>query len=203
MAELRPRVGYVRRTVVLAILCFSAYLVNYSLSAWMPSIYTTLYHVPLPLALRYAVLSMAAGFVGATLIALAVDRFGRKPLLATALGGAGVVLTALVLVNPASGMGLAAFVAACSLFVSSANLCLYLYVSELYPTRARGRGAAVAGLFIRLGVLVGPLMVGLLAHSVAGFRLGLAVLAGVAIISAGAVALGEESRGRRLERLSP
>ncbi|MBF6332273.1 MFS transporter [Nocardia transvalensis] len=195
---------YARRTAVLMLTCFTAYLVNYGLTSWLPSIYTGLYHVGLATALRYSLLTMVTGFFGAALLAATVDRLGRKPCLTAGLLGAGVTLLVLAVVRPAQPGVLAAFVSVAALFVFATNLGLQLYVAELYPTRIRTWGSGINGVAIRLGVIVGPVLVGLVATGSSGFALAIGLLASAALVGGVVLGLfGEETANRPLERLSP
>ncbi|AHH96711.1 MFS transporter [Kutzneria albida] len=203
-AEPVARGRYARRTVVLAVVCLSAFLVNYALSSWMPAIYTGLFKVPLADALRYSLYSMVASFLGAGVLAIVVDRAGRRISLAVGLAGAGAALAVLALTGPRDGGLVAVFVTVSSLFISATNIGLYLYVPELCPTRARALGSSVAGVFIRLGVIVGPILVGVLSTGFTGFSVALGVLAAVGMLAAIVlIVFGEETTARRLEELSP
>lgn len=195
---------YVRRTVVLVVLCFAAYLITYGLTSWLPTIYTELYHVPIAVALRFSLYSMVAGLAGSTALALAVDRFGRKPCLTIGMAGAAVMLGLLALLRPTSAGTVALLVSAATLFVFSVNLGINLYVPELYPSRARVLGSAISGVAVRLGVIIGPILVGMLYTRSSGFSLVIGLLAVVALIGGGTLAAyGEETANRTLERLSP
>ena len=203
LVALRGR-RYARRTAVLVVLCFAAYLVTYALTSWLPTIYTELYHVPIAAALRYSLFSMASGLVGSTALALAVDRFGRKPCLTIGMVGAAVMLAVLALLHPADAATVALLVSAATLFVFSVNLGINLYVPELYPNRARTVGSSISGVAVRLGVIVGPILVGLLYTRSTGFPLVIGLLAVVALIGGVTLArYGEETANRTLERLSP
>lgn len=38
---------YLRRTIVISILWFTGYFINYALTSWLPTIYTFVYGIPL------------------------------------------------------------------------------------------------------------------------------------------------------------
>src|SRR5262249_61440706 len=44
---------YLRRTLVVWVIWFSAYFVNYGLSIWLPTLYRTVSKLPLDVSLRY------------------------------------------------------------------------------------------------------------------------------------------------------
>ena len=72
---------YLGRTVVVWLLWFAGYFVNYGLTAWLPTIYTRVFHLSLSTALLYSVLTDVLGLLGCLAAALAVDRVGRRPVL--------------------------------------------------------------------------------------------------------------------------
>ena len=55
---------YLRRTLVVWLIWFTAYLVNYGLSIWMPTVYRTVFKLPLDVALRYGLITTAIGLCG-------------------------------------------------------------------------------------------------------------------------------------------
>ena len=44
---------YLRRTLVVWVIWFTAYFVNYGLSIWLPTVYRTVFQLPLDVSLRY------------------------------------------------------------------------------------------------------------------------------------------------------
>src|SRR5262249_43813924 len=86
---------YLRRTVVVALLWFFAYFVNYGITAWLPTLYTKIFKLDLQTALTYNVFSNVAGLLGCLVAALVIDRLGRRPVLGIGLGGGAVALLAL------------------------------------------------------------------------------------------------------------
>ena len=55
--------------------------IQYGLSTWLPTIYRTIYHAPLQLALNLAVAASVLGVLGSLTCALLVDKVGRKPII--------------------------------------------------------------------------------------------------------------------------
>src|SRR5215813_4238053 len=92
---------YLRRTLVVWVIWFAAYLVNYGLAVWLPTLYRTLYGLPLDAALRYGLITQAVGLVGTLVCAFAIDHVGRRPWFALAFAGAAVALIALGVSWPA------------------------------------------------------------------------------------------------------
>ncbi len=193
---------YLRRTAIVAVLWFCGYFVNYGLTAWLPTIYTSLYHVPLATALNYTLYTSLAGFGGCVVVMLLVDRIGRRASLLAGLGIGGVMLIILALLGAGSGAAVALWCSLSAIFIFATNICLYLYTAELYPTRMRGLGVSFGGAWNRLGVILGPVVVGALVAAGASPAVIFAVLGAVGIAAAFVAILGEETTGRALEEIS-
>src|SRR5258708_14553857 len=69
---------YLRRTLVVWALWFCAYFVTYGVTACLPTLYLTLFHLDVPTALKYALITQAAGLIGSTTAALCIDRTGPR-----------------------------------------------------------------------------------------------------------------------------
>nr|WP_042185123.1 MFS transporter [Kibdelosporangium sp. MJ126-NF4]CEL16537.1 Transporter, MFS superfamily [Kibdelosporangium sp. MJ126-NF4]CTQ90490.1 Transporter, MFS superfamily [Kibdelosporangium sp. MJ126-NF4] len=195
---------YFRRTVVVSVLWFVSFLVNYGLSSWLPTIYTSVFHLDVHTSLVYSMVTTVAGLVGSIVIATTVDRFGRRTGLIVGLLGGAVILGMAALAAPTTGLGVMVFVSSAAVFVFAVNLALNLYGPELYPTRSRAAGASIGGVFARLGVIVGPIITGLAVGANGGVAPVFAVLAVACAIGCATVALfGVETARRPLEALSP
>lgn len=194
--------AYLKRTVVVSLLWFGGYFVNYGITAWLPTIYTSIYHVPLATALNYTLLTSVVGFGGCVLVALLVDRIGRRASLVAGLGLGALMLVVLGLLGAHSGAAVAVWCTLSAGFIFASNLCLYLYTAELYPTRIRALGSSLGGAFNRLGVIVGPVVVGALVGGGARPATVFFVLAAVGLVSAVIALAGEETTGRSLEEIS-
>jgi len=80
----------------------------------------------------------------------------------------------------------------------------YAYTPELYPTRLRGTGSGWANSFGRIGGMVGPYVAGLTMQLYGDPLAPFTVFAALHLVSAVAVLLlGVETKGRRLEEISP
>jgi hypothetical protein len=58
------------------------------LTRWLPTIYRTVYHLPLPQTLQYSFVGYFVGLFGALAGILLIDRFGRRPCYIIAFVGA-------------------------------------------------------------------------------------------------------------------
>ncbi|MFD8042075.1 MFS transporter [Streptomyces chartreusis] len=194
---------YRKRTLVVCALWFCGYFVNYGISSWLPTIYGSRFHLDLSDALLYSTVTSCAGFLGCLVVALTVDRIGRRHTVTWCLGGAALCLLLLGLFAGGSASSVLIWTSLSAVFFFGANICLYLYTPELFPTRIRALGTSLGGAVNRLGVILGPIVVGAV---YAGGALGtvfvtLAVVALVGSLTAGVAA--EETSGRQLEDVAP
>ena len=112
-------------------------------------------------------------------------------------------LFALSLFGAASATSVLACASAGYFFVASLSLLVYLYTSEIYPTRIRAFGCGVASAWLRLASTIGPGIVGFMIVS-HGLRSLFAVFGAFALFGGLATVLaGIETRSRLLEELSP
>ncbi|MQY28695.1 MFS transporter [Nocardia aurantia] len=159
LAELFQGV-YLRRTLVIGFTWLTTFFANYGLTSWLPTLYTKTFKVSLNTALHYSIVTTAVGVVGCVLVALLIDGIGRRVCISVAL----LVASALLFLTAATGTGSAFRVmlwcSASSLFVFSVTLALYLYTTEVYPTRMRALGVSFGGACGRLGMVIGPVTVG-------------------------------------------
>jgi putative MFS transporter len=193
---------YLRRTVVVSLLWFAGYFVNYGLTSWLPTIYTKVFHVTLATGLLYTVLTDALGLVGCLAAALLVDRLGRRPVLVAGLTGSAIALLVLAAAGTHSTGSIAVWSSIAGLFVFGTNISLYLYTPELYPTRSRAMGTSVGGVFARLGVIFGPTVVGAVLGSGTSTAPVFVVLGLVSVAGAVVALAATETKGRTLEQLN-
>lgn len=193
---------YLRRTAVLSGLWFVAYYVNHGISTWLPSLYTRQFGLDLTTALVYTLLSNVTGLLGTLVVALLIDRIGRRPALVAALCGTVLSLGVLALAGATSGDQVAVFASCTTFFLYAINAGLYLYSPELYPTCNRAKGAAFGGLWNRLGVILGPITVGAVISAGGSLSLVFAQLAVVAAVGAVIAWFAVETKGRTLEELN-
>ncbi|MEU3298485.1 MFS transporter [Streptomyces sp. NPDC006678] len=193
---------YLRRTAVLSALWFVAYYVNHGISTWLPSLYTKHFGLDLTTALVYTLLSNVTGLVGTLIVALLIDRVGRRPALVAALAGTMVSLTVLALAGATSGVQVAVFASCTTFFLYAINAGLYLYSPELYPTHNRAKGAAFGGVWNRIGVILGPVALGAIIGSGGSLAVVFAQFAAVAAVGAVVALCAVETKGRTLEELN-
>lgn len=192
---------YLRRSVVVSALWFFGFLANYGITAWLPTIYVSVYGLELSTALNYSLLAMGSGFVGCLVVALLIDKLGRRVCLFGAFTISAVALGILASLGARTGTEVAVWTTVAAVFLFAANISLYLYTPELYPTRVRALGASLGGAWARLGIITGPVIVGLFVAA-GGTVAVFAVLGGFAALGALFALFGEETSGRTLEELS-
>ncbi|WP_328889542.1 MFS transporter [Streptomyces sp. NBC_00316] len=195
---------YRRRTLVVGAIWFTGYFVNYGVTSWLPSIYKDAYGLTLSDALLCSTVTSVAGLLGCLLVALTVDVLGRRRILAVFLGGAAALLLTLAALGADTPVQVLIWTSLSAVGFFGANICLYLYTPELYPTRMRALGCSVGGAVNRLGVILGPILVGVVygaGNDIAGVFVMLGAVALMGAVVAGAFA--EETANRPLEEISP
>ncbi|MFJ8884826.1 MFS transporter [Streptomyces sp. NPDC102402] len=193
---------YLRRTAVLSGLWFVAYYVNHGISTWLPSLYTKEFGLDLTTALVFTLLSNVTGLLGTFIMAMLIDRIGRRPALIGAFVGTTLSLAVLAVAGATSGGQVAVFASCTTFFLYAINAGLYLYSPELYPTSNRARGAAFGGLWNRLGVILGPVAVGAVIGAGGGLALVFAQLAVIGTVGVVIAWFAIETKGRTLEELN-
>ncbi|MFE6426522.1 MULTISPECIES: MFS transporter [Streptomyces] len=194
---------YGKRTLVIGLLWFTGYFANYGITSWLPTIYEDHFDLGLSTALLYSTVTSCAGLAGCLIVALTVDRVGRRNTVIWCMAAAALCLLLLGLTGGDSATGVLAWTSLAAVFLFGSNICLYLYTPELFPTRIRALGSSVGGAMNRLGVILGPIVVGAI---YAGGAIGtvFVTLAAVTLVGSLSAAAGaEETSGRTLEDVAP
>jgi MFS transporter, putative metabolite:H+ symporter len=193
---------YLRRTLVVWVIWFSAYFVNYGLSIWLPTVYRTVFKLPLDVSLRYGLITQAVGLLGTLICALTIDYVGRRPWFAVSFAAAAVALAVLgSFPNPTAEQVLT-WMTIAYFFISTINIGVYVYTPELYPTRVRALGVGTATAWLRFASMIGPTVVGMMIAG--GLPAVFVTFAAVAALAAVVTALlAVETKGRVLEEASP
>lgn len=194
---------YRKRTLMVWTMWFTTYLAFYGIWTWLPSLYSSVYKLPIQLSLRNSLCMQAAGLFGAFACAVLIDRVGRRLWISGALIIGAVPLFILFHYGAPS----AQFLLVCSVcaapFIASVASALYLYTPELYPTRVRALGSSVASAWLRLAAMIGPLVISaVLARSSIMWAF---LVFGISLAVGGIVTavLADETRGQVLEEVSP
>jgi MFS transporter, putative metabolite:H+ symporter len=209
IAEVKPRIAdlfkgiYLRRTISVWLLWIGAYFVSYGLNAWAPSLYRTVYHLPVQQSLEFGLITSAVGLCAAGLTIWMIEAVGRRPMLIMSLTGCCVFLLSFAFLPQLSAVGTLIVTTAGFFFLAFSLLSLATYTAEIYPTHLRALGGGVASAWQRGASMVGTTVVGfVLPHwgiNAVFVMFGLFALMGAVV----AVFFAIETRAQVLEQLSP
>ncbi|MFI1912352.1 MFS transporter [Nocardia sp. NPDC020380] len=149
---------YLRVTLGVWVGSFMGLLLVYGLNTWLPKLMRDAgYNMSTSLTLLL-VLNIGA-IIGLLIAGALADRQGIKQ---TALVwfGAGAVLLALLSVQVSSSLLLDALVLVTGVFVFSAQVLVYAYVTQAYPAEVRATALGLAASVGRLGAILGPTITG-------------------------------------------
>lgn len=208
-AEKRPRWTeifrgiYAARTIVAWILFFAIYFVSNALLAWLPTLYRTVYHLEVKTALQYSAYTTVAGMIGVILVALFVDRTGRRAWFTTCFTVIAAVFFYLWISGAPTAMTVLICVTIADVAMASISSLIFLYTAEIYPTRLRSRGVAIAGAWQKVGIVAGQISIGFIVEDfgIGGVFLQCAI--SMALGAVIAVLFCVEARNRALEEVSP
>lgn len=194
---------YGPRTLLLWGMWFGAYMINNGLLTWLPTLYRTVFELPIDQAIGYGFAMTGVALVASFICALTIDRVGRRRWYTGALLFAAVPLTALYLLGASTPLMVFALATPAFAALQTVTYSLYLYSGELYPTRLRSLGAGLGSAWLRAGSIAGPWVIGLVmaGGSIAPVFLAfaaVAVLTGFAVLR-----WAPETSGKSLEELSP
>ncbi|HZQ36111.1 MAG TPA: MFS transporter, partial [Dehalococcoidia bacterium] len=193
---------YLRRTLVVWVIWFAAYFVNYGLTIWLPTIYRNVFKLPLDVSLRYALITQVAGLIGTFICAMTIDQVGRRLWFAIAFAGATVSLGVVAVTASPDATAVLTWMTIAYFFTSTINIGVYVYTPELYPTRARALGVGTATAWLRFASMIGPTAVGfMIAGGLPNVFLMFAAAAAIAAVITALFAV--ETKGRVLEEVSP
>jgi MFS transporter, putative metabolite:H+ symporter len=194
--------AYRGRTLIVWTLWAAAYFVTNSLNNWMPSLYTTVYHLGLRESLRAASMLNVAQVAVLLACAFCIDRIGRRNWTAASFIAGGALLAILGFVRAYSAFSVMLLATLSYGIIGSANAVIYLYTPEIYPTRMRAIGTGLGTSWLRIASALGPAAVGVMVGAT-GIGSVFWMFAGVSVIGALAATRMIETRGRRLEEIAP
>jgi putative MFS transporter len=193
---------YRARTAVAWVLWAAAYFITNGLNNWMPTLYSSVYHLSLGQALRAGTLNNVAQVVILVVCAFAIDRIGRRRWTVAGFAAGTALLAFLGPFAAHSVVSVITLVTIAYGIVGSVNAVLYLYTPEIYPTRMRAIGTGAATCWLRLASAAGPVLVGYLVGA-SGTAAVFLMFAAAGVIGAMAGLGMLETRNRRLEDLAP
>ncbi len=194
---------YLSRTVATWVLWFTAYLIMNGLGTWVPTLYRSIFGLPLQLSLNYGLVSSLAGFAGCIAVAFLIDWTGRRAWLTVAFLKAAAACLLLWILGATSALSVLILASVTTFFINSNAMLVFLYTAEIYPTRMRALATSIASAWMRVASVLGPMLIGLtLEHyQLAAVFLEFAIVA----VIGGAVSglMSVETKGRVLEEISP
>ena len=194
---------YLRRTLSVWLLWIGAYFVSYGVTAWVPSIFRTVYHVTVTQSLTYGFIISGFGLAGAFLTIYMIEAIGRRPMLILSLSGCCVPLLAFAFLPQLGAVATLCVVTVAFFFLTFSLLSLATYTAEIYPTHLRALGGGVASAWQRGASMVGTTVVGWVLPfwgiNAVYVMFGLFALMGAIT----AIFFAIETRARVLEILSP
>ncbi len=193
---------YRSRTLIVWVLWSTSYLLSYGIQTWLPTLYRTVFNVPLQDALNYSLITNVCGLIGTLLCAALIDRLGRRLWFIGAFFLVGLPLFVLWGYGAPTAISVVIGASFCFTWLASICLSIYLYTAEIYPTRMRALGTSWATFWLRIAATIGPLLVGffLPVFGIGGLFLIFAIVGWLGFIAA---FFTIEPRGRVLEEVSP
>ncbi len=193
---------YRGRTLIVWTLWACAYFITNGLNNWMPTLYSSVYHLSLGQALRAGTLTNVAQVAILVGCAFTIDRIGRRRWTVAGFAAGAALLALLGTFAAQSVTSVIVLVTVSYGIVGSVNAVLYLYTPEIYPTRMRAIGTGSATCWLRLASAAGPVLVGYLVAA-EGTGAVFLMFAAAGVIGALAAIGMLETRNRRLEDLNP
>ncbi|NNG38332.1 aromatic acid/H+ symport family MFS transporter [Flexivirga sp. ID2601S] len=166
---------------------FMGLLLVYGLNTWLPKIMESAgYSVQAGIGLLLTL--NLGGVLGLLIAGRIADARGQKQTVLLWFGTAAVVLALLSIKLQASALVYAAVLLA-GIFVFSAQVLVYAWVSQLYPTAVRGTALGMSAGIGRIGAIVGPSLGGALVSAGIAYPWGFYAFGTAAAIAVGALAL--------------
>ena len=209
VAEAKPRVAdlfkgiYLKRTLSVWVIWVCTYFITYGLTAWAPSLFRTVYKLPLQQSLNYGFILQGVALLGALSAIYLIEKIGRRRMFLFGLSLGCLPLLSFAFLGQVSAVQVLVLVTAGFTCCSPLALGLATYTAESYPTHLRALGGGVAGAWQRGASMVGPIVVGWVLP-VWGINTVFVMFGCFAVV--GAVTtyfFAIEPRGRVLEELSP
>ena len=194
---------YLKRTLTIWGVWICTYFITYGLTAWAPTLFRTVYKLPLQQSLMYGFALTGVGLIGAIACTFLIDPMGRRRLFMLGLFFGSLILLAFWFPAERSASDVLIMICLGFMFISPLALGLATYTAESDPNHLRALGGGVAGAWQRAASMVGPLLVGFVlprgGPDMVFFMFGVFALAGAALM----FLFAHETRGRVLEELSP
>ena len=194
---------YRGRTLVVWVMWVATYFVTYGLMTWTPTLYSTVFKLPLQQALLLPLLTLFISVSTGLAVAFLIDRTGRRAWFTGAFLFTAIPLLILWMLGAGSASLVWWFVTIGAWFIATNEGALYLYTPELYPTRMRAFGSSLASVWVRIASAIGPIVTGLIVaqHSFATVFLVMGIVPLIGALVTWLFAI--ESGNQVLEEISP
>lgn len=193
---------YRPRTFVVWILWATSYFVANGINNWLPTLYKTVYNMPLQDALRMASWTNVLSVLAVLGCALLVDQVGRRRWAIGCFIACGSLLGVLAALGAKSALSVMVLASSAYAVMGTTTVLLYLYTPEIYPTRMRAIGTGLATSWLRVASATAPAIVGVVLSNegIAAVFLMFAVANVIGLIAATRMI---ETTNRALEEISP
>jgi putative MFS transporter len=193
---------YRPRTLIVWVLWGASYFVANGINNWLPTLYRTVYHLPLQESLRMASVTNVLSACAVLLCALLVDRVGRRRWAMTSFAVSGLLLGALAATGAQSPWAVVVLASCAYAVMGTTTVLLYLYTPEIYPTRMRVIGTGLATSWLRVASAAAPAIVGVVLTS-QGIATVFMMFALATVVGLVAATRMIETTNRSLEEISP
>ncbi|MFJ1656597.1 MFS transporter [Streptomyces sp. NPDC088337] len=172
--------AYLRAGIGIWVASFMGLLLVYGLNTWLPKLMNDAGY-PVPTAVTQLLILNVGGVVGLIVGGFVADRRGIK---GTILGwfAVSVVMLGCLSIKMNSDILLNVVVFLTGVFVFSAMVLVYAYVTYFYPAAVRGTALGSASGIGRIGSIVGPTITGALVTAGIGHPWGFYFFAAVAVL---------------------
>lgn len=172
--------AYLRAGIGIWVASFMGLLLVYGLNTWLPKLMNDAGY-PVPTAVTQLLVLNVGGVVGLVLGGFVADRRGIK---GTTMSwfAVSVVMLACLSIKMESDVMLNVVVFFTGVFVFSAMVLVYAYVTNFYPAAVRSTALGSASGIGRIGSIVGPSITGALVSSGIGHPWGFYFFAAVAVL---------------------
>jgi len=193
---------YRGRTLAVWVLWASSYFVANGINNWLPSLYKTVYNLPLQEALRMASISNVLSACAVFGCAFLIDRVGRRNWAKACFVISGCLLALLGTLGATSAWSVMVLASSAYAVMGTTTVMLYLYTPEIYPTRMRAIGTGLATSWLRAASAAAPAIVGVVLSGY-GIAAVFLMFAGATVVGLIAATRMIETTNRSLEEISP
>ncbi|MES4892381.1 aromatic acid/H+ symport family MFS transporter [Streptomyces sp. NPDC096012] len=177
--------AYLRAGIGIWVASFMGLLLVYGLNTWLPKLMNDAGY-PVPTAVTQLLILNVGGVAGLVLGGFVADRRGIR-LTTAGWFAVSVGMLACLSVRMHSDLLLDTVVFLTGVFVFSAQVLVYAYVTNFYPAAVRGTALGSASGIGRIGSIVGPSVTGALVAAGVGHPWGFYFFAAVAVLAFAAV----------------